>query len=193
MSGMFIKKYNSITEASLEMGLTYTPIRECCNKKIKTVNGFIWRRADDVLTDEDVKRCNESIKKSVSQYSLVGDFIKKYEAINIAAKELSVSETAISRCCKNKQRTAGGYLWRYGDEILTDEHIKWCNSFNKKKTVIQYSAEGKEIDIYDSVTNAQKITGIRNIASCCRHERMFAGGFIWRYADDESNEFGQAI
>lgn len=193
VNGVFIKKYNSIGDAELETGTSRTSIGNCCHKRIKIANGFIWRRAEEILTKEDIEWCNENINKSVTQYSLSGDFIKKYDAINIAAKELNIDETGISRCCKDNQRIAGGYLWRYEEEALTEEHIKWCNSSHNKKMVIQYTTEGMQINVYDSVTVAQKVTGISNIAMCCRHERSKAGGFIWRYVDDESDEFRKAI
>lgn len=191
--GTFIKRYNSIGEAELETGTSRTSIGNCCHRRIKIANGFIWRRDDDILTEEDVKWCNESINKSVTQYSLSGKFIKRYDAVKIAAKELNIDETGISRCCKDNQKSAGGYLWRYGDELLTEEHIKWCNSSHNKKMVIQYTKDGVWINVFNSVTIAQKTTGISNIAMCCRHERASAGGFIWRYVDDESDEFRKAI
>lgn len=76
--------------------------------------------------------------------------------------------------------------------MLTEEYIKWCN-FSNKKAVIQYSKDGEQIEIYDSAAIAQKVTGIKNISGCCRYERTYAGGYIWRYADDENNEFRETI
>ena len=39
---------------------------------------------------------------------------------SLASKETKIDASSITRCCKNKQKTAGGYHWRYAneDEIL---------------------------------------------------------------------------
>lgn len=53
--------------------------------------------------------------KKVIQYSLQGDFIKEYNSIIEADCELNIPSTLIVRCCKKKNKTAGGYIWKYKD------------------------------------------------------------------------------
>ena len=50
-------------------------------------------------------------KKSVVQYTTNGDFIAEYPSIAEAIKETKIYN--ISRACKKKLKTAGGYIWRY--------------------------------------------------------------------------------
>lgn len=52
--------------------------------------------------------------KSVKQYDKKGNFIKEYESARIAENELKISH--IIECCKNKRKTAGGYIWKYATE-----------------------------------------------------------------------------
>lgn len=53
------------------------------------------------------------------------------------------------------------------------------------KSIIQYTKDGKFIAEYDSMSEAQRKTGIRqgNISSCCcmRPGCKTAGGFIWKF------------
>ena len=56
--------------------------------------------------------------KKIIQYDLEGNFIKIWNNANQAGKELNICVGNISKCCKNKYKSAGGYIWRYykGDE-----------------------------------------------------------------------------
>ena len=51
--------------------------------------------------------------KPVVQFSTNGSFIKVYQTAREAERETGVDHTTISRCCKNKQKTAGGFCWQY--------------------------------------------------------------------------------
>lgn len=50
---------------------------------------------------------------SVAQLSTSGEVIKIYQTVREAERETGVDHTTISRCCKNKQKTAGGFCWKY--------------------------------------------------------------------------------
>ena len=51
--------------------------------------------------------------KKVNQYDLKNNFIKKWNSISEASKELNIDNSSISAVCKNKRKTAGGYIWKY--------------------------------------------------------------------------------
>ena len=56
--------------------------------------------------------------KPVFQYDLNGNFIKKYYGIAEAQKETGILFQNISKVCKGKRNTAGGYIWRYEHEMI---------------------------------------------------------------------------
>jgi len=60
------------------------------------------------------------------------------------------------------------------------------SAWNKKK-VMQMTLDGEMIQIWESVDKAQKDLGIRNISCAARNKkyRKQAGGFMWRYVDDQ--------
>ena len=52
---------------------------------------------------------------SVNQYDLKGNLIKTWNCMRDIQRELGFEHTNISRCCRNKQKTAYGFIWRYTD------------------------------------------------------------------------------
>lgn len=61
------------------------------------------------------ERLAKSRMKKIKQYELNGDFVREWESIDMAERELSIDGSCISRCCKGKSKTAGGFIWRYYD------------------------------------------------------------------------------
>lgn len=127
--------------------------------------------------------------KKIIQYSIEGVKIKSFERISQASKETNINRSDISSCCTGKRRSAGGFLWKYYDDL---EEIK---IYIKKipstlKPVIQYSIEGDKIKEFDSMKIASKETNIssNNIHSCCTGKRKIAGGFKWSFCDEYQNK-----
>ena len=51
--------------------------------------------------------------KKVLQFSKDGSFIREWDCIADANKELNISSGSISAVCKCKLKTTGGYKWKY--------------------------------------------------------------------------------
>lgn len=119
----------------------------------------------------------------VEQYSLNGKWLRSYNSILEATQITGIHHTSIIGCCKGKNRTAGGYQWRYSEEKVTQvgQHNKW-----QRFSVAQYSVDGKLIKIHNSVVDAEKAIGVKHpskISYACRGERKSACGYIWRYVN----------
>lgn len=52
-------------------------------------------------------------KKPVLQFDLNGNFIREYPGVLEAGEQCGIWKGGISTCLKNKQKTAGGYVWKY--------------------------------------------------------------------------------
>ena len=52
------------------------------------------------------------------------------------------------------------------------------------KEVEQYTIDGVLVYTYPSVAEAYRKTGINHISSVCRGERLYAGGYIWKYKSE---------
>lgn len=61
----------------------------------------------------------EKNKKAISQFSLEGELIKKYETVLDACRENGYEPSALSRVASGKQKTSYGYLWRWCEESVT--------------------------------------------------------------------------
>ena len=65
------------------------------------------------------KRVINNISKrkiKVLQYDLTGKYIKTWNSINEAGKNLGIQAGNICSCCKGKLNKTGGYIWRYADK-----------------------------------------------------------------------------
>ena len=44
------------------------------------------------------------------------EFIKEWECIRDVERELKIANQNISKCCRKKRKTAGGFIWRYKED-----------------------------------------------------------------------------
>ena len=51
--------------------------------------------------------------KAVVQYDLQGNLIAEFEGLRDAERQSGIWNQSIAACCKGKQKTAGGYIFRY--------------------------------------------------------------------------------
>lgn len=49
----------------------------------------------------------------MTQYSLSGDFIEKFDSVNDAAKSVGVSQGTLSSHLTGRNKTCKGYVFRY--------------------------------------------------------------------------------
>jgi hypothetical protein len=58
-------------------------------------------------------KIGNSGKKPVLQYDLSMNFIKEWDCAKNAGIDLKINNTNITQCCKNKAKTANGFIWKY--------------------------------------------------------------------------------
>ena len=65
----------------------------------------------------NIELSNNPNAKRVNMYSLSGQLIKTYNTITEAceANNIKGPGSGISACCRGRQKTAHGYIWRYAD------------------------------------------------------------------------------
>jgi hypothetical protein len=60
----------------------------------------------------------KSRRISIVQYSLDGDFIKQWDSLNQASRDLNINVSSIKDCCKKRFKQIKGYVFRYlGDDL----------------------------------------------------------------------------
>ena len=67
------------------------------------------------MSEEQKEKCSKTWfkGKEIEQYSLDGVFIKKWNGLIDAERELHIFRASICSCCKGKQKQAGGFVWKY--------------------------------------------------------------------------------
>lgn len=119
----------------------------------------------------------------VSQYTLDGVFVANYATIEQARKKNNISRGGIKCTCDGKQKSAGGYLWRYINEDSPGQ-IRRDNC----KRVEQYSKDGKLIATFNSIREATISLGkksFNNITENLKKRSNSAYGYVWKYAQKD--------
>lgn len=81
------------------------------------------------------------------------------------------------------------HAWNTGLKVVTEKRREICRELGKKgtKTVLQYDLQGNFIKEWESGTEVARQLNInqRNISACCLRKKKTAGGYIWRYKEEE--------
>lgn len=56
-------------------------------------------------------------EKPVIQYDLQGNFVKEWKSGSEAGRQLNISQSNISACCRGLRRQANGFVWKFKEEI----------------------------------------------------------------------------
>ena len=60
-----------------------------------------------------IEKCSKAKEKPINQYDLEGNFIKKWNSINEASKELNICQSLISKCVLGKLKRAKNFKFEY--------------------------------------------------------------------------------
>lgn len=64
------------------------------------------------------RRKNNQPVKAVEQYTLDNSYIRSFISINEAERITNIKSYNIIAVCKEKRKTAGGFIWKYKDKTL---------------------------------------------------------------------------
>jgi len=132
-NGLFVRKWNSIREASTTLNIKYDYIKRCIFGKGRITSGYMWRE----YRDENYKQYIQPYKRNckprgkykikkyynplnvsdnhipIFQYTTDGMFITRWPSVTIASKAMSNSISNINRCLEGKTKASGGFKWKY--------------------------------------------------------------------------------
>lgn len=109
--GAFLQEYVSLREAERQTGIHSSSITHSIKGKgySKSAGGYLWSYDKLQYHYGYVGQ----VGKVIQQYSLDNIFIQQFESICSAAKQLNISKSGIIRCCKNRQKQCGGFIFKY--------------------------------------------------------------------------------
>lgn len=130
----------------------------------------------------------EKLQHAVVQLDLNGNYIKTFESITKASKELKIGITAIRSVASKEgyHRTAGGYNWVYEEDYDSSKDYKIIidQGSGGRKKVAKCDSQGNLLAIYGSIKEA----AINNnyplsnyIGDVCNGRRKAYKGFVWKF------------
>lgn len=70
---------------------------------------------------EGLKGERNPTARKIAQYDKEGNLIKIWNCIDYACKELRICKPNICKCCRGERKSAGGFVWKYCDNMKGDE------------------------------------------------------------------------
>lgn len=173
---MYVPNPDNLPEVNHKDENTWNPI----------VTNLEWcSREQNIIYGTRCLRQGRTISKPVLQYSLEGEFIKKWDSYQDAADYYDISRGDISNCVLGHARSIGGFMWRpLYDKIpmKIDPYVDGRNA--PRKQIVQCDLDGNEIKTWKGVVVAATELNLSqsHISSCLSGRGKTAGGYTWRYA-----------
>ena len=152
--------------------------------------GFCCLYKDQVtgLTAEQLKDHIHSLYPClVYQLDLKGNIIQIYRNTTEAAAAVNGYHGNIVACCLQQRRTMNNYQWAYQRDIQSRVGKSVEEMSANDVNIVQYKLNGEKIQVWNNMTMASKTLNIQisHICDCCYKKRAQAGGYQWRFAEDE--------
>lgn len=117
IEGQFIKEWEGVSVAANFFKVPINNISCALRGKTKTIAGFMWR----YKLSEDFPKQIEPVKLNkkhteVLQYTLNGEFIKKWHSIKEASEAIGCPHPYIVFACQGKPIQSTGFIWKYADK-----------------------------------------------------------------------------
>ena len=194
LDGKYIKSFSSLANAASEIGSSYSLISACCNYKINSGGGYMWRECSDIFPKGiDILPYTppaDTHSRPVEKLEFSGNILETFESAQAASYSIGRSRTYFNTLLSKFDIVEeGGYFWRYkGTTSLPKEAL---NVHNPCRKVSKYSLDGKYIETFASLQEASKSAGYKtttNIFASCKSNlespsSKAAAGYLWFYTD----------
>lgn len=178
--GNKLKTYKNAKDLLSCEHINRSQLANVCNGIKIHHNTYIYRFSCDKF---NTYRTYTDKPKMVEQYDLNGNFIKVFASSREAARSVGLKGTSVSSVCRGKQKTAGGFMWKYveeGLELPDLEHNGHC------KKIYAYSKDGALVNIYASIQDAAIDVGL-NVATiskqACGKTQCISTDFVFSFEE----------
>jgi hypothetical protein len=153
------------------------------NKLNNAVTNLEWNTCSENNLHKFKIGLGNNFTRKITQYDLQMNKIKDFNSIIEASKELNIGKSNIRGVLSNKNKSAGGFVFKYLED---NNHYEPVKLNNKGKHVIQYDLHMKIIKVFNSIAEASKELNIHknNIWGVLKNYRKTAGGFIFKYLEE---------
>lgn len=89
---------------------SYLQTPEGIEMKVQRANKI---KSSSKVFNTDYRAIAKKNRKPIEQYSRQGVFIQKWDSSTEASQVTGINQGSISSCCKQKLKSAGGFIWKY--------------------------------------------------------------------------------
>lgn len=159
-------------------------LRWCSHKE--NMNNDITRKRmlEDTSKYISQEGKNNPFSREVGKYDWNDELLESYESISLAAKANGISSKSISKVCKGKQLSSGGFIWRYMSEAKRVMPRANRVVFHKQ-AVVQMDINGNFIREFESIADAARFCNCdsSNISRAARGVTKSSNNCLWKYKD----------
>lgn len=114
LDGNYITQYKNAKVCAEQIGVSYSTIQQVLHQTRPTCKKLQLKYIDD---DRKITKFKSRQGGKIPIYQLTKDkqIIKEWESAVIAARELNLDASTITKCLKGKLKTHGNFSWRYKD------------------------------------------------------------------------------
>ena len=182
-NGKFVKTFNSIMDAAIEIKAQPINISQACNGKLKTVHNFVFRYHNEEFDKYPICYKNSKI---TYKYDLDFNIVETYNSAVDAIRKNNLANYQFWTAVRKKYELFGYF---YSTELLTEETKKEYHISSRK--YLKYGMydinSGKLINIFSCFTqirqyfkNAPENLN-KEITKCCNNIIDSALGYKWKY------------
>lgn len=114
LSGNLINEWEGIQVITDSLSINKSNIANCCRGIAISAGGFIWRYKDNFI---DINLSKLKRGREVIQFDKSNNRLKSFDSIKEAGLFSGVRANNIQDCCVGRIKSAGGFIWRYKNDI----------------------------------------------------------------------------
>lgn len=110
LNGEYLEEFESVKEAAEFLGINPMCISNCCSGKQRASHGFQFSHKKKTM-GKTIQTLGSA--KRVGQYTKDGELVAEYPSASDAARAMNLTKHSIADCCRGRQKTSAGYIWKY--------------------------------------------------------------------------------
>lgn len=115
LNGDYIKDFPSVKIAAQTVDVEPRCISNAIHGWTKSAGGYIWRFKKDGAPKE-INAHTDNNKRKILCYTLDGNFVKEYDSLISAERELGIHYQSISDCCRGRVKKVKDFIFKYKEE-----------------------------------------------------------------------------
>lgn len=193
-NGKLLEHYNSLSEASLNTGVPIETISAImsvnCKRERRQAHNLVF--SNEYFLKYDISKLNRKSYHKIYVYDKSGKYLKNFNTISEASKELKIGDSSIRKCLCGHSLHASYYQFRNSKEDKIEPIPK-----NSKSPlgVCQIDPKTNEvIAIYPSCAAAGRAVGLTSgngIRTVATRKKGLSGGFFWKFDEGSTTKYLQ--